>query len=128
MLTQQPSAALLLWSRRMQRFERSNLTVAAFCQSEGVSQASYYYWRHKLRAEINGHSNDSSTAAVKFLPVSFATDDSRRTPRLDAQAVVPAVEQPVASITVDLPGGISISKPGLQMENSAGSVGGPIPR
>jgi transposase-like protein len=50
MLTQQPSAALLLWSRRMQRFERSDLTVAAFCQSEGVSQASYYYWRRKLRA------------------------------------------------------------------------------
>jgi transposase-like protein len=108
MLTQQPSAALLLWSRRMQRFERSDLTVAAFCQSEGVSQASYYYWRRKLRAETNGHSNDSPTTPVKFLPVSFATDDSCRAPRLDAQTGVPAVEQPVASMTVDLPGGISI--------------------
>lgn len=39
------------WRDRLGRFESSDLTVAAFCRSEGVSQAGFYQWRKKL-----GHS------------------------------------------------------------------------
>ena len=36
------------WRDRLGRFETSDLTVAAFCKSEGVSQAGFYQWRKKL--------------------------------------------------------------------------------
>ena len=36
------------WRDRLGRFESSDLTVAAFCRSEGVSQAGFYQWRKKL--------------------------------------------------------------------------------
>ena len=39
------------WAERLGRFERSGLTVARWCESERVSEASFYYWRKKLRAE-----------------------------------------------------------------------------
>jgi transposase-like protein len=36
------------WRDRLGRFDGSDLTVAAFCRSEGVSQAGFYQWRKKL--------------------------------------------------------------------------------
>ncbi|MBI3462341.1 MAG: hypothetical protein HY000_04675 [Planctomycetes bacterium] len=38
-----------LWAERLRRFEQSDLTVAAFCQVERVSDASFYQWRKKLQ-------------------------------------------------------------------------------
>jgi transposase-like protein len=40
-----------LWRDRLRRFESSDLTVAAFCDWEGVSQAAFYVWRKKLQAD-----------------------------------------------------------------------------
>ncbi len=36
------------WRAILERFSRSDLTVQAFCQQEGVSVASFYLWRSKL--------------------------------------------------------------------------------
>ena len=36
------------WRRRVGRFEHSGLTVASFCEQEGVSTASFYRWRNRL--------------------------------------------------------------------------------
>ena len=36
------------WRKRFERFRRSGLTVARFCDGEQVSVASFYYWRKKL--------------------------------------------------------------------------------
>ncbi len=36
------------WRKRFERFRRSGLTVARFCDGERVSVASFYYWRKKL--------------------------------------------------------------------------------
>src|SRR5690242_4661782 len=58
------------WSERLQRFARCDLTVAEFCQSEGVSPPSFYEWRRKLRspkAAIAAPSKPSSRQT--FLPV-----------------------------------------------------------
>ena|SRR5262245_57430993 len=46
-----------LWHERLERFARSGLNIAAFCQREGVSQPSFYAWR-RLRDE-----------SPRFLPV-----------------------------------------------------------
>lgn len=37
-----------IWAERLRRFEQSGLSAAAFCQREGVSSQSPYYWRRKL--------------------------------------------------------------------------------
>lgn len=38
------------WQDRLLRHASSGQRVAAFCQSEGVSVASFYHWQSKLRA------------------------------------------------------------------------------
>ena len=37
------------WTHRFERFARSNQTVSAFCQDEGVSGPSFYHWKRRLR-------------------------------------------------------------------------------
>ena len=37
------------WERRIARFSDSGLTVARFCDREGVSVATFHYWQRKLR-------------------------------------------------------------------------------
>jgi transposase len=39
------------WQQRLERFRRSGLTVSAFCESEGVSTASFYTWRRRLQSD-----------------------------------------------------------------------------
>ncbi len=38
-----------LWSKRLAKFDRSNMTVTEFCRREQVSQASFYYWSKQIR-------------------------------------------------------------------------------
>jgi len=38
------------WARRMQAWERSGQTRAAFCGAHGLSLATFDYWRRQLRA------------------------------------------------------------------------------
>lgn len=40
-----------VWRQRLDRFERSGLTVASFCAREGVSTASFYRWRRQAAAK-----------------------------------------------------------------------------
>jgi hypothetical protein len=37
-----------VWRERLARRGGSELSIAAFCQAEGVTTASYYAWRRKL--------------------------------------------------------------------------------
>jgi hypothetical protein len=37
-----------VWRERLRRFSRSGLTVAQFCEEEGVSEPSFYQWRKRL--------------------------------------------------------------------------------
>ncbi len=39
------------WRDRLRRYQGTDLTVAAFCDWEGVSQAAFYVWRKKLQAD-----------------------------------------------------------------------------
>ena len=40
-----------LWQQRLDRFRKSGLAVADFCQREGISTASFYAWRRRLQAD-----------------------------------------------------------------------------
>lgn len=37
------------WTRRLKRFEATKQTSAAFCRGEGISVASLYHWKRRLR-------------------------------------------------------------------------------
>jgi hypothetical protein len=51
-----------LWRRRMGRYQRSGLTVAEFCASEGVSAPSFYQWRKRF-AQVSAHPQDEPVVA-----------------------------------------------------------------
>jgi hypothetical protein len=37
------------WQQRLERFRRTGLNVTDFCDREGISVASFYAWRRRLR-------------------------------------------------------------------------------
>ena len=64
------------WADRLERHESSGLTVARWCESERVSEASFYYWRKKLRAEkaiVAERSGSSLDAKSEFRESSCAS-------------------------------------------------------
>ena len=56
------------WTRRLKRFEASRRTSAAFCRDEGISVASLYQWRRRLR-----EMRDVSPASGQFQAVHLAS-------------------------------------------------------
>lgn len=87
------SQATSVWTDRLDRFRTADMSVAQFCNAEGVSLASYYYWRKKLHGKEEGARKKSPEALRRFVPVALAD----RSP--DVPATVMAIE---------LPGGIRI--------------------
>ena len=75
-----------LWRDRLRRFQSSDLTVAAFCDWEGVSQAAFYVWRKKLPADSGLRSRKTvervssrltaAPAFVQILPSMSRTHDT----------------------------------------------------
>ncbi len=88
-MTRSETAAL--WSKRLERFAQSQMTIAQFCESEGVSSASFYHWKKKQASSAIGH---QPTTPSKFVPVGL-TDAS-------------AAPRHVAEVNIELPGGIHV--------------------
>jgi hypothetical protein len=74
----------------MARFQNSNRSVARFCQDEGVSVASFYQWREKLR-QLAPARERSPKAVSGFTPVRLVAG--------------------LASLAVRLPGGTQLDLP-----------------
>lgn len=92
----------LAWGKRLDRFDRADVSVAQFCRHEGVSQASFYHWRRKLRGQPAVSQRDQASPLPRFLPVSLAT-----TPTISTTPT-PLPSMPLSRMTIDLPGGIRI--------------------
>ena len=56
---------LSVWQERLLRFASTDLTVAEFCRSEGVSTPSFYRWR-KL-------ASPPSSLSPRFVPLALST-------------------------------------------------------
>jgi transposase-like protein len=66
------AAKLRTWRKRMSRFHAGEWTVAEFCDREGVSTASFYYWQRRLRDDDQSRLPQTVPAvseARSFLPV-----------------------------------------------------------
>lgn len=55
------------WSEVLSRFAASGLSVAAFCEQEGVSTASFYRWRGLLGGAIERNSVDAGAPMPAFV-------------------------------------------------------------
>lgn len=78
------------WKDRLDRFDKTGVTVAQFCQQERCSLASFYQWRRKLR----GKKSTRSTGPT-FVPVKISdTADLSLSPQ--------------ATVSLDLPGGVRL--------------------
>jgi transposase-like protein len=85
-----------VWGERLRRYERAGLTVAEFCQREGVSVPSFYQWRRRL-AEAS--------------PVAGSTRSPRR-PGSDAPAAFQQVLLAGAGVVaIELPSGVRVELP-----------------
>ena len=74
------------WVDRLRRFSSLNVSVADFCDAEGVSVSSYYVWRRKLACgrvgeEAAASASDSARQRT-FLPVRIVA----QLPAVDAAA------------------------------------------
>ncbi len=57
------------WQQRLDRFRKSGLAVADFCEREGISTASFYAWRRRLQSDSPPHAAD----APRLVPVRLVT-------------------------------------------------------
>jgi len=59
------------WRRRLREFDRGDWTVEGFCRHVGVSPATFYQWKRKLRQGTARACAGSSPAseAVNFIPL-----------------------------------------------------------
>ena len=66
------------WERRLGRFVESGLTVARFCDREGVSIATFHYWQRRLRdASVNEEGWVTPAAPMaRFDPVDVVSRQS----------------------------------------------------
>ena len=87
------------WKTRLREFDRGNFTVAQFCRRAGVSSATFYQWRRKLKpavaAEASIASRGRASEKLSFLPVEITLS---------------------ASVEVWLPGGARLTIPGRDHE------------
>ncbi len=57
------------WAKWLEEFDRSDLSIKAFCQRLGVSENTFYQWRKKLDQPAE-HSS-----AAPFVPITVVADE-----------------------------------------------------
>ena len=112
-----------LWRQRLQRFDPAGMTVAQFCQLEGVSQASFYKWKKKLRELSQQPSPRPTQPEVSFVPLRLSAAAENRVDVATDHAEHLSVAPPLASTTIELPGGVRI-RVEVPTEFTSGRSGG----
>lgn len=95
-----------VWQRRIQRFSRSRLTVAEFCDREQVSVAAFYQWRRKLVAL--GQSSAATAQAQGCLSAQVVSGSPN--------GFVPVRVWQSSAIEVRLPNGVALTLPAGELE------------
>ena len=71
------------WAALLARFERSDLSVSAFCARESISVANFYRQRGLHRTEQPDHSTASAPAFVDLGAIDASTSGARLEIKLD---------------------------------------------
>ena len=104
-----------LWQQRLRRFEQGHVTVAAFCQAEGVSVPSFYQWRRIL-------CRSAGDADMRSPP----TPSFGRSSAVGKQAFVPVEVIRATAVEIHLPNGARLMIPagdGAALETAVAAVG-----
>jgi len=105
------------WTSRLERFKLSDVTVARFCQSEGVSLPSFYQWKRKLATRAAAGERPATKTrgqagpATRKQPTNSAASGSFQTVRLIGTAGLdpsPTTDRGPC-LTVRIPGGIELA-------------------
>ena len=83
------------WIDRIDRFEQAAQTVAQFCTAEGVSPASFYQWRSRLRSDAS-----TNRLLAGFVPVKL--------PSCSHESMGRPQPHPTTVMSVELPGGVRV--------------------
>lgn len=62
------AAATQRWAERLERFAAGNLTVVAFCATEGVSESNFYLWRRRLAQPPTPTPNEPKVVPIRITP------------------------------------------------------------
>ncbi len=71
------------WRLLLARLDGSGLSVEAFCQSEAISEASFYRWRRLLSEDGDEGRGGRVVAAPAFVDLGTLNSASPLRPRLD---------------------------------------------
>ena len=112
-----------LWRQRLQRLDSASMTVAQFCQLEGASQASFYKWKKTLRELSQQPSLRPTQPEVSFVPLRVSAAAENRVEVATDHAEHEPVAPPLASTTIELPGGVRI-RVEVPTELASGRSGG----
>lgn len=93
-----------MWRDRFMRFDAAGLTVAAFCQGEGITPASFYHWR----AEVRRRDAEATDVFVELVP---AVEPAAAAAEPEVEAGETPVE--VAAAVVPRPSGSDAGSGGL---------------
>ena len=88
------------WRGRLERFEASGLSVAAFCELEKVSTASFYQWKKKLRTSTRSADRASDSGGFQALHVADVSASQNQTPQ--SQTVIQLGERVSIQLGNDL--------------------------
>ena len=72
------AANLELWQERISECRRSGMTVTAWCETQGISDKTYYYWHRKL-AKLQDQTGD--TVPSTFFEISGNITDRKEVPK-----------------------------------------------
>ena len=86
-----------LWRERLRRQVDSGLTIAQFCDQEGLSTATFHSWKRRLRLGELAATLPATPAPPVFLPVTVRLAE-------------PATDEPLP-VVADLPNGIRLRIP-----------------
>jgi hypothetical protein len=73
------------WRKRLQRFDRCQLTLAEFCRREGLTVGAFYTWRRKLRPKPVA---DQPTRPT-FVPLRLAASADRSSTAREVRLQLP---------------------------------------
>ena len=97
-----------LWRQRLQQFDPASMTVAQLCQLAGVSQAAFYKWKKTLRELSQQPSPRPTQPEVSFVPLRLSAAAENRVDIATDHAEHVPVAPPLASTTIELPGGVTV--------------------
>ena len=99
-------AAAKRWAKRVERLERSGLTIRTFAEREGLKAGSLSFWKWKLAQERGGRSGSVPVGPLKFVELMTAPDSAR-----SITAASPGFEVLLRSgQTVRVPGGFDAAE------------------